>query len=360
MKLPTRSPLRVVAGPLALAHLRERGLRLEDVDVVVGAAGGTKFLLLGGLDRVLFSALRRGERRRPLHCVGASIGAWRLACAATRDPCAALERLAEAYIEERSYTAPGPRPRYFCSAAARLVCAMLGEEPRAAIAEHASIKLHVLASRCGGLTAAEHPVPLLAGLALAWAGNLMSRRALGWQLGRAVFHSNGDAGPVAALADVPTRHAPLTGKNLEQVLLASAAIPLLVRGVSIGGDPGAIYRDAAIVDYHPHLPFGAEARLVLYPHFYAHLAPSWFDRALPFRWVRGAALDRTVVIAPSDDFVARLPGGARPSRRDAHRYPDGERIRRWRAVWRLGVELGDALGEMLESPGRAAALAAPL
>src|SRR5262245_16616617 len=50
--------LRILAGKTALAHLREEGLALSHVDVLVGAAGGTKFLVLGGLDRVLFPALR--------------------------------------------------------------------------------------------------------------------------------------------------------------------------------------------------------------------------------------------------------------------------------------------------------------
>src|SRR5262249_14464243 len=151
-----------------------------------------------------------------------------------------------------------------------------------------------------------------------------------WQFGRTIFHTQGDPGPLASLRDdFATHHATLTPDNLASVLLASGALPLLMKGVSVSGTPG-IHRDAAIVDYHPVLAFAPEVRLVLYPHFYAHLTPGWFDRAIPFRRARGAVLDRTVVLAPSEGFIAALPGGVRPSRRDARRFDHHERRRRWR------------------------------
>ncbi len=49
--------LALLAGPDAMAILRERGLRAEDVDVVPGASGGPKWLVLEGLDRFLFGEL---------------------------------------------------------------------------------------------------------------------------------------------------------------------------------------------------------------------------------------------------------------------------------------------------------------
>ena len=61
-------------GPEALRHLRERGLRAADVDVIPGASGGAKWLALAGLDRYLFGTFLRGPRDRPLHCIGSSIG----------------------------------------------------------------------------------------------------------------------------------------------------------------------------------------------------------------------------------------------------------------------------------------------
>ena len=57
MSLPTGTrprALQVFAGPVALAHLRERGLRAADVRVIPAAAGGAKGLVLNPLDRFLF------------------------------------------------------------------------------------------------------------------------------------------------------------------------------------------------------------------------------------------------------------------------------------------------------------------
>ncbi|MFN7800123.1 MAG: patatin-like phospholipase family protein, partial [Gemmatimonas sp.] len=68
------------AGPQALALLRDRGLRAEDVDILPGASGGAKWLALAGLDRYLFGTFLQAPRSRPLHAIGSSIGSWRMAC----------------------------------------------------------------------------------------------------------------------------------------------------------------------------------------------------------------------------------------------------------------------------------------
>ena len=89
------------AGTDAIAHLREYGLRAEDVDIVPGAAGGPKALGINGLDRAVFGDfLPRAPRRRTL--IGASIGSWRFAAIAMgQDPAQGLARLAELYTRQR-------------------------------------------------------------------------------------------------------------------------------------------------------------------------------------------------------------------------------------------------------------------
>jgi hypothetical protein len=78
--------LALSAGPEALGIIRERGLRAEDVDIVPGAAGGPKWLVLEGLDRFLFGEFFARPRDRPLHLIGSSVGSWRTACMAMRTP----------------------------------------------------------------------------------------------------------------------------------------------------------------------------------------------------------------------------------------------------------------------------------
>src|SRR5688572_33465778 len=95
--------LSIRAGPDALRIVRERGLRAEDVDVVPGASGGAKWLALAGLDRYLFGEFFQQPRARPLHLIGSSIGSWRMACLAQRDPVAALRRGHGAYVHEQRY-----------------------------------------------------------------------------------------------------------------------------------------------------------------------------------------------------------------------------------------------------------------
>ena len=97
--------LQIHAGARARERLKERGLRPEDVRIVAGAAGGPKGLVLNPLDRLIFGQWLAGSTHT-VHLMGASIGAWRLACATLNDPVSALGRLAEDYINEEFPTRP--------------------------------------------------------------------------------------------------------------------------------------------------------------------------------------------------------------------------------------------------------------
>ena len=114
-KLPRA--LQVYAGPRALAHLRERGLRPADVRVIPAAAGGPKGLILNPLDRFLFGHWLAGAQpavaaaNQPgVHLLGASIGAWRMACAMAPNPDRALAGLAHGYIHQRFDLVNGRQP----------------------------------------------------------------------------------------------------------------------------------------------------------------------------------------------------------------------------------------------------------
>ncbi len=63
------SSLSLLGGPNALRWIRERGLQGDDIDVMPGASGGPKWLVLAGLDRVLFGGFFKG-RSRPLQRLG--------------------------------------------------------------------------------------------------------------------------------------------------------------------------------------------------------------------------------------------------------------------------------------------------
>ena len=76
---------------------------------------------------------------------------------------------------------------------------------------------------------------------------------------------------------------------------------------------GALGIDGGIADYH----FGAIPRhngFTLYPHFYPHLVPGWFDKPFTRRRLDPTSVDHVLLMAPSPAFVAGLPGGKIPGK----------------------------------------------
>ena len=343
-----QSSLTLRAGPEALRIVRERGLRAEDMDIIPGASGGAKWLSLGGLDRYLFGEFLQVPRDRPLHLIGSSIGSWRMACLAQRDPVAALERGHHAYIYEQRYTRK-PSTREVTEVLGRALDLLLGPTGVDEILSHPWARMHVITAEGRGLAASERRLLIAASLAVAAAANVVSRRTLALQMRRYIFHSAGDSTPFAHLSDLPTRHLPLTRENLRAVLLASGSIPLVLEGVKIPGTPRGVHWDGGVLDYHLDLDFGPGDGLVLYPHFYSHVVPGWFDKSLRWRRARGKNFRRALLVAPSDEWVANLPGGKIPDRRDFYAMTEAERIRRWQTALDESARLGDELRELVVS-----------
>ena len=339
------SSLSLRAGPDAFRIIQERGLRAVDVDIVPGASGGAKWLVLAGLDRFLFGEFLVPPRDRPLHLIGSSIGSWRMAAFAQRDPVAALERGHHAYIYEQQYSAK-PTAREVTDVGLHVLDRLLGDNGVDEILGNASKRLHVITTEGRGLAASDRRVLLAASMAVAAAGNLLSRRTLSLQMRRFIFHTAGDTTPFSGLSDFPTTHVALTRENIRPALLASASIPLVLAGVTIPGTNG-VHWDGGVLDYHLDMDFGPGEGLVLYPHFYSHIVPGWFDKSLSWRRARVDNFRRALLIAPSDEFVAALPGGRIPDRKDFYTIPEAERIPRWQQAVDASARLGDELRELL-------------
>lgn len=342
--MPAQLTLR--AGPTALAHLREYGgLHAAHIDIIPGASGGAKWIGIAGLDRYLFGTFLQQPRTQPLHLIGSSIGSWRMACLAQRDPVGALARGHEAYIYRQRYT-PKPDAREVSDVLTRALDYLLGEDGVREILSHPTFRVHVITVESRGLAASARRPVLATAMALAAAANAVTRRSLTWQMRRTIFHSAGDHSPFLHLRDLPTVHRTLTTDNLRAALLASGSIPLLMEGVRIPGAPG-MHWDGGITDYHLDLDYGTGPGLVLYPHFYDHVVPGWFDKSLPWRRAGAANFARTLLIAPSAAFLASLPGGRIPDRRDFFAFPEAERIRRWQAILDASAALGEELHELI-------------
>ena len=335
--------LQIHAGPSALALLRQRRLLPQDVHIVPGAAGGPKGLVLGPLDRFLFGEWLAGSTH-PVHLVGASIGAWRMATACLDDPVAGFDRLAESYIHQQYEHAPGkpPKPSHVSAVFGAELLRQLGSA-QAQILNHPRYHLHVFTSRGRHLLGREGRLRTPIGYLGAFTANVVSRKAMGGWLERVVFSDPRAALPLA-LHDYRSHRVALNTDNLQPAILASCSIPFWLDAVhDIPGAPRGAYWDGGITDYHLHLDYGSlrpvppatQPGLVLYPHFQATVVPGWLDKALKHRHRASAYLDNLVLLSPHPDWVRGLPNGKLPDRSDFKRYGDdvGARARDWqRAV----------------------------
>lgn len=349
--------LQVYAGPRALAHLRTQGLQPGDVRMVCAAAGGPKGLVLNPLDRYLFGHWL-AHTPQTVHLLGASIGAWRMAAAACADADAALAQLAEDYIDQHYAHAPGkpPTPATVSQTLGRQLAQRFGPAVAADVLDHPTRRLHIFASRGQGWLlqrAGRVRTPL--GFAAAFAANLAHRPLMGRWLQRVVFSDPREALPIP-LCDYPSQQVALATANLSQALLASCSIPFWLQPVhDIALAPGGAYWDGGLTDYHLHLNYAALSQgLVLYPHFQPQLVPGWLDKALKHRHRASPRLDNVVLLAPRPEWVASLPGGKLPDRRDFQDFAHAphERRQRWRQAVAAAQQLADELASWLDAPSQ--------
>jgi hypothetical protein len=348
------------AGNNAIEWIREKGLSPDDVEVVAGAAGGPKWLIVRHLDRHLFSSWL-ALRKRPLFFLGSSIGAWRFAAACQKDPCAAFERFEQAYMGQ-AYESNPPQEA-IDQELRRILDRLIGADGAEEILAHPKFRLNIMTVRCKGLTAHDERFRLMAGLFLAAASNFMLRRFLGIFFERILFYDRRDRPPFYRMRDFPLRQVPLTMANLKPALAASGAIPLLMSGVkNIAGTDGGTYRDGGIIDYHMNIDFlGRKKGLVLFPHYAEKIVPGWLDKHIPWRKPDLGKMSDVLMVAPSKRLTDSLALKKVPDRKDFYTFSgrDGERIAYWRQALDAGERLADEFMELAVS-GRIASELRPI
>lgn len=355
--------------------MAQHGLRPQDVGVVPGAAGGPKGLVLGPLDRFIFGDWL-ASTTQPVHLVGASIGAWRMATACLADPAAAFLLLESEYIQQHIEAPPGQkRP------SAQRVSEQFGQSLKdfyggrvQEVLQHPRYRLHVVTSRGRHLLGREHKLRTPLGYLGAFLTNSVHRKAMGAWLERVVFSTQNAPLPFAT-NDYRTRQVALCEANFNPALQASCSIPFMLQSVhNIPGAPPGAYWDGGITDYHLHLNYASDLiagheyaagatgqkglkkpALVLYPHFQKAVVPGWLDKGL--KWRHGAThfLDTMVLLAPDPAWVKALPNGKLPDRNDFLHYshdPAG-RMQVWRRAVAASQQLADELQEWLLRPDMA-------
>ncbi|MDH4566631.1 patatin-like phospholipase family protein [Pseudomonas sp. BN414] len=335
------------AGRRAQAHIRGQGLKPADVGILPGAAGGPKALGIQGLDLALFGDwLPRAPRERAL--IGASIGSWRFASACLPDAADGIRRLGELYTSQRF-------PKGVSMAEVSRLCGLMLDDllqgQDAQVLANTHYRLNVVVVKSHGLLAHDRRGALGLGLSSVIGSNLLGRPHLARHFERVILHDARQAPPLAALSDFPSRYHTLDANNLRHALLASGSIPMVMEGVRDipGAGPGT-YRDGGLLDYHLDLPYNPGG-VVLYPHFTDMVVPGWFDKGLPWRKGDAERLQDVLLISPSREYLATLPHGKLPDRKDFKRYlgDDAGRERYWRKAMAESQRLGDEFLELVDS-----------
>ncbi len=348
------STLTIRAGRGAYDAIRKHGFGAEQIGTIAGASGGAKWLVLSQLDRVVLRDVVP-KLVGPVHLIGTSIGAWRFSCYGQTDPIAAIERFEESYIEQ-SYSAD-PDIHEISAKSREIIDIILGEHGVSEILNHPVLRTHVMTVRCRHLAASERRAILAPTLIVAAALNLISRKTLAVFFERALFYDARDLPPFFLLDGYSIQRVPLSDANLEDAVVATGSIPLVLSGVrDIAGARTGVYRDGGVIDYHLDLPHSEPDRLTLFPHFFDRIVPGWFDKKLSWRKPSPQNVDRTILISPSASFVARLPNGKIPDRTDFTRYTPAERVRIWCEVVAACEELAEEFHEVLEKDQLAARL----
>lgn len=344
------------AGAGALKSVKTHGFDISSIGTIAGASGGAKWLVLSQLDRAILANVVP-KLQGPVHLLGTSIGAWRFACYAQQDPLAAIDRFETAYIEQRFSEHPDIDEITHLSR--EIMALVLGAHGAEEILRHPVFRSHVMAVRSRHILASEKRWLLGLGLLTAASLNFLNRRTLGLFFERALFYDPRDLPPFFDSVGFPLQQVPLSVRNLADAIVATGSIPLVLSGVpNIDGAREGVYRDGGVIDYHHDLRHSDHERLTLYPHFYDRIVPGWFDKKLSWRRPHPEHVDRTILISPSAEFVARLPYAKIPDRTDFVNFSHDERIAAWRTCVNACQQLADEFNEVLEKDQLAARLQA--
>lgn len=341
--------LDIQAGPGVYQRIREQGLSAADVSAVIGASGAAKWLSIYGLDRAIFSQWLPTAQQQ-IMLFGTSVGAFKLAAACRRDPAAALDALADTYIEQ-SYPDGASRDA-IAAELQRILHASLGDGAEE-ILQHPQFYYHCGAVRAKGLLSSGARLPQQLAMAQAFLSTPLGRSSHRLSMQRTVFRDPRCPTRLPGRDGFASIEVDLSKDNVMAAITASGSIPVMMYGQqNISGAPEGWYFDGGLLDYHP-VPdnlYDSEG-VVLYPHFYPQVKEGWFDKFYRWRNAKPDQLSRVCLLSPSAEFWASTRLGRVPDRRDFQRFAndDAQRIDLWREVADKTHQLGEAFLELVSS-----------
>ncbi len=336
--------LDIYVGKKAKAIIEQQGLNQQIFSMFLGASGGPKWFTLFGLDKYIFGEFFKG-RNQPLEMVGTSAGAFRIACFTQDNPVEAISKLAYQY-SETDFT-DNSSPQHLTDTAAEMLQHVFTEQGIQNIVSNSIFKANFIVAKANGLVSLENKFLQGFGLVNSYVLNRLSRKYLNLQYERFVFRHPDSIIEVKDPAKIDTQYVNLSINNVKDSLLASGSIPLVMAGIkNISGTPKGMYRDGGVIDYHFDISFN-KGGLILYPHFNKAPKAGWFDKNLS-RCPSQDNYDKTVMLVPSDEFIAQLPYGKIPDRTDFETMDTKTRIKYWHTVFDQTQKLADEFKRVVE------------
>ena len=341
--------LKMSAGSQALERIEENGLTPDLVRTVIGASGGPKWLVLKGLDFFLFGKWL-ADTTHKIDLIGSSIGAWRMMLAAHPDAGQMFEKFLTGYFSYK--TDGGLSPEEISRQSYDIIAELIPPGDMDAILENPYRNLNIVAVLCKGWSGSDKKIYEAAGLLGAAARNYIDRENLVQHFDRVNFHAHSTAANSDDWRDFNRTDVRLTRDNLADALMASGSVPFVIAPVKdIPGAPKGVYRDGGVIDYHFDIDWQLKEGIVLYPHFYGHVVPGWFDKSRKSRHKTQTVQTNTLMLYPSDAFVAGLPGGKIPERKNFTAMSDAERLKYWHIVVRESERLAEEFDTLLHNHG---------
>lgn len=344
------SSLRIKAGETAYEILKDGGFNFDAVSAYFGAAVGPRWLIASGFDSTLLAGRFLG-RKKACHLIGSSAGAWRFAAWLQPEAELCYQKFLQSYISvdfSRKDT-PASILEKFVS----IMNAYIEDDALSFALASKSYRLSVITARARGLVTSETPLIQKTGLAACFVMNFLSRNNLYAFADRVVFYSGSKPPAFCFQPQFRGKVVRLSEVNFKFAVMASGAIPLLVKGVrNIYGAPRGVYRDGGLIDYHLSHQFAAkDDELVLFFSHDERIIPGWLDKKNRRRAPDKDILKNVVMVLPSQSFIDRLPDSKVPDRDDFMAYADqpAERIHKWNKAVELCAPLGEEFLELIES-----------
>jgi len=342
--------IEIYAGAKALKEIQQKGLRPESIKMMVGASGGPKWLMLSRLDQYLCEHFF-SKAPQQIALVGSSIGSWRMALYAQKDPLARFKEFEDLYLNKQAYSEK-LTPKEIGEFVVKVLDKLFSGQYAKDIVHSTNRKLHVVAVRNRLAFNARNRLWQGFNLLTAATGNIFSQKIVEALYPRVLISQNASHEPYVKRPETIE----LTENNLGQALVASGAIPMVIEPTKIIGGKDRWHWDGGMVDYHFSGPFNVSEGLVLYPHFFPKLVPGWFDKTLPWRKVKAQDYDNVVMLVPSKELIAGLPYGKIPDRKDFQKFSDEERLDYWSKVMTATDGMVKEFHNIMEKDGAASAV----